>query len=104
MRSTVSITFGNDEVEVHLPAGEPAWALEDARRWLDEQFVANECVPSRASGKVLTSDKVLAVAKAIGKRGFEQDDALRHAFAHAVTAALSRPIVRIDVDAFTVGY
>ena len=33
---------------------------EEARRWLDEQFVANECEPLRATGKVLTADKVLA--------------------------------------------
>jgi len=104
MKSTVYITFGADEVQLSLPAAEVAWSAGDARRWLDDQFIANECEPSRASGKVLTSDKLLAIASAIGQRGFEQDEALRLAFAKAATAALSRSVVRIDVDARTVSF
>jgi hypothetical protein len=104
MRSTVVIAFGTAEVLVNLPAGGAPWSADDARRWLDEQFVANDCEPLRASGKVLTADKLLAIASAIGQRGFEQDEALRLAFASAAEAALSRPMVRIDVDARTVSF
>jgi hypothetical protein len=104
MRSTVSIAFGPAEVLVTLPAGEPPWSSDDARRWLDEQFTANGCEPFRPTGKVLTADKLLAIASAVGQRGFEQDEALRVAFAHAATAALSRPVVRIDVDGRAVSY
>jgi hypothetical protein len=104
MRSTVSIAFGTAEVLVNLPAAEAPWSAEDARRWLDEQFIANDCVPFRAIGKVLTSDKLLAIAEAIGQRRFEQDEALRLAFAHAAEAALSRSVVRIDVDARSVSF
>jgi len=104
MRSTVCIAFGQDEVVVHLPASDPAWSMEDARRWLDEQYVANECVPTRASGKVLTTDKLVGVAKAYGRLGLEKDEALRLAYAHAASAAVSRPFVRVDVDAGTVSY
>ena len=39
---------------------------DEARRWLDEQFVALGAEPMRASGKVLVADKVLAVASAAG--------------------------------------
>jgi hypothetical protein len=104
MRSTVSIAFGTEEVMVNLPAADTPWSANDARRWLDEQFIANDCEPFRASGKVLTADKLLAIANAIGQRGFEQDEALRLAFAHAATAALSRSVVRIDVDARAVSF
>jgi hypothetical protein len=103
MRTTVSIAFGNEEVTIHLPA-EPAWSHEDARRWLDDQFVSRECEPLRASGKVLTADKLLAIANAIGRRGFEQDEALRLAYANAAAAALSRPLIRVDVDAHAITY
>ena len=102
MRSTVSIAFGNAEVLVNLPAAEAPWSADEARRWLDEQFTANDCEPFRASGKVLTADKLLAIAGAIGQRGFEKDEALRLAFAHAAEAALSRSVVRLAVDARTV--
>lgn len=104
MRSTVCIAFGTAEVLVNLPAAEATWSAEDARRWLDEQFIANDCEPLRASGKVLNADKLLAIANAIGQRGFEQDEVLRLAFAHAAEAALSRSVVRIDVDARTVSF
>jgi hypothetical protein len=104
MRSTVSIAFGADEVVINLPAGGAALDSLDARRWLDEQFTAYDCEPLRASGKVLTADKVLAVANAIGKRGFEQDEALRLAYARAAVAALARDVVRVDVDGRAVTY
>ena len=105
MRSHVAIVFGADEIGVDLPPaeGEPMSSF-DARRWLDEQFLAHECEPLRASGKLLTADKVLAVADAIGPRRFGEDAALRLEFARAVTAALARPVVRIDVDARSVTY
>jgi hypothetical protein len=104
MKSTLSIVFGDAEVSVDLSPAEAAGSADDARRWLDEQFLANDCEPLRASGKVLIVDKLLAIASAIGQRGFEQDDALRLAFARAALAALSRSVVRIDIDAYTVSY
>jgi hypothetical protein len=104
MRSTVCIAFGNDEVTIHLPAHEQPWSHEQARRWLDEQFVANECEPLRASGKVLTADKLLAIAGAFGARRFREDEALRSGYAHAAEAVLQRPTVRVDVDARTVTF
>jgi len=104
MRSTVCIAFGTAEVVVNLPAAQAAWSAEEGRRWLDEQFVANDCEPLRASGKVLTSDKLLAIAQAIGQRRFEQDEALRLDFARAAEAALARSVVRIDVDARSVSF
>ena len=104
MRSNLSIVFGAVEVFVDLPSTEKVHCADDARRWLDEQFAANDCEPLRASGKVLIADKVLAIAQAIGQHGFEEDETLRLAFARAATAALGRSVVRIDVDAHTISY
>jgi hypothetical protein len=104
MRSTLCIAFGAAEVLVNLPAAETPWSADDARRWLDEQFIANDCEPFRASGKVLTADKLLAIASAVGQHGFEQDEAFRLAFARAAAAALSRSVVRIDVEARAVSF
>ena len=42
-----------------------------ARWWLDRQYVALGCVPKRASGKVMSSEKALAVAESSGLARFQ---------------------------------
>jgi hypothetical protein len=103
MRREVTLSFGRDgDVVIDLPAGTEGWTPEAARRWLDEQFVANDCEPRRASGKVLTVDKLLAIAAAVGRQRFDADAAFGAAYADAAIAALARPAVRIDVEAGTI--
>jgi hypothetical protein len=104
MRPHLHIRFGDDELAVTLPSGDKAWPADQARRWLDEQFVANDCEPLRASGKVLTADKLLAIAGAVGARALAADEGLRLDFARAATAALGRDAVSIDVDAAAVSF
>ncbi len=100
MRREFKVAFGPaGSVVVDLPAGEEPWAPDVGRRWLEDQFVANECEPLRASGKVLSADKVLAVAAALGLQRLQQEEPLRHDFARATLAALGRPLVRVDVEA-----
>ena len=104
MRHEVTLGFGPGreiEISVHADDGMPA---DVARRWLDEQFVANDCEPLRPSGKVLTADKVLALADAVGAGRFGEDAAFRRAFAAAVISALGKPVVRVDVDGGTVTF
>ncbi len=63
MRQVVIVQFEADQPqEFTLHADEAQPAADEARRWLDEQFVANDCEPLRPSGKVLTADKVMALA------------------------------------------
>lgn len=101
MRHEVTVRFAEgDEVAMH-PA--EALALEDARRWLDAEFVRLECEPMRASGKVLFADKVLAVAEAAGPAGFG-DAAWADRFASATLGALGRTAVRVDLPDRTVGH
>jgi len=100
MRREFKVAFGPaGSVTVDLPAGEQPWAPDVGRRWLEEQFIANECEPLRASGKVLSADKVLAVATALGLQRLQQEEQLRHDFARATLGALGRPLVRVDVEA-----
>lgn len=103
MRQEVLVAFARGH-EVEIPVHEAAMAPDEARRWLDEQFLANDCEPLRPSGKVLTADKVLALAGAVGPQRFADDAAFRDAFAHAVVAALGKPVVRVDVDAGAVTF
>jgi hypothetical protein len=98
------LVFGHEDFTIGLPQTDAVWAIEDARRWLDRQFVELECEPLRASGKVLTAEKLLAVAAAIGRPGFAADEALRLDFARAATSALARPQIDIDVGADTVTF
>jgi hypothetical protein len=79
---------------------------EDARAWLDEQFVALECEPVRATGKVLIADKVVAVAQGAGQHRFASPEHADWAlmYARAVSAALTKPVVRVDVATLTIGY
>ena len=105
MRKEVTVAYGPaGTVVAALPAGEAGWPVEQARRWLDERAVELECEPLRASGKLRLADKVLAVAAALGRERLDGDEALRLDYARAVTAALGRPLVRVDVDAAAVTY
>jgi len=104
MQKEVFIRFGADQETVVPLGASEGMSNEQARRWLDEQFIANECEPLRASGKVLTADKVLALAAAVGPRRFADDAAFAHDFARAALAALGKPLVRVDVDAGAVTF
>ena len=76
---------------------------EAARVWLDEQFTALDCEPLRASGKVLTADKVLVVAQAAGARMLG-DAAWGREFARATSAALAKPVVTVDLSTMSISF
>ncbi|MDE2370634.1 MAG: hypothetical protein KGN16_16815 [Burkholderiales bacterium] len=103
MRSQVIVVFGPGQ-EYTLAAAGPGWAADAARRWLDEQFVANDCEPLRSSGKVLTADKVMALAMTVGAPRFAGDADWAAEFARATLAALGRPLVRVDVAGGAISY
>ena len=104
MRQVVIVQFEADQPqEFALHADEPQPAADEARRWLDEQFVANDCEPLRPSGKVLTADKVMALATTVGPAKFADPD-WAQAFAQATVAALGRPVVKVDVAGGGISY
>lgn len=103
MRSEVTVTFENQplvHIDLHDAAPLPS---EAARRWLDEQFTQMGCEPLRPTGKLLTADKVVVVAEAAGPQKFA-DAAWALDFARAVTAALGKPLVNIDVPSLSISY
>ena len=103
MSSELIVRFNpQQEWRIDLSRLEPM-GMEEARRWLDEQFTALECEPLRASGKVLLADKVLTVALAAGTALFN-DPVWSRDFARAAGAALAKPVVRVDVPAMAVSF
>lgn len=104
MRQAVIVQFtpqGAQEIDLH--AHEAPLPADAARRWLDEQFLAHDCEPLRPTGKVLTADKVMALATTVGPQKFA-DAAWAHAFARATLAALGRPLVKLDVLTGSISY
>ena len=103
MRSQILI-FLDKGVEFHFNVTEaPAMPPDVARAWLDTQFTELDCEPLRASGKVLTADKVLLVTQAAGAALFE-DEKWAADYVRAVHAALAKPMIRVDVPAMAVTY
>jgi hypothetical protein len=103
MRNQVFVYLKNGG-EFQLNVEDAASVSPDAARaWLDAQFVALECEPLRASGKVLTADKVLRVTEAAGPARFA-DERWAADYARAVSVALGRPLIRVDVPAMAITY
>ena len=102
MRSEVNVTVGGQSFSFGMDGKEPM-ANDAARKWLDEQFVALECEPLRASGKVLLADKVVAIAREAGAQHFA-DATWGAAFADAACAALGKRSLNVDADNLSVTY
>lgn len=103
MQSKVTVKF--DEVqEFHINANNSCELTDEQLRvWLSQEYDDFGCEPLNPVGKVLAADKVLCVAKAAGP-GLFTDTQWADTFAKATLASLKRPVVRIDVEAMTVGY
>lgn len=103
MRSEMSVRLaGGQELRFDLEDA-PPMLQEQARGWLDTQFVQLECEPLRATGKVLLADKLIAIARAAGPE-LLGDPQWFSSFARAASAALAKPVVRLDLEQLTVSY
>ena len=103
MRNQVLVLLDKG-VEFQFNVAQPSpMSHEAARVWLDEQFTSLDCEPLRASGKVLTADKVLVVTQAAGS-ALLGDATWGQQYANAVQAALGKPMIRVDVPAMAVTY
>lgn len=83
--------------------GQPPMDKNQARDWLDAQFVELGCTLLRPGGKVLMADKLMALASEAGPTLLDRPDWGQH-FARAASAALGKPVVRIDLAAMTVSF
>lgn len=103
MRSEVTVTFeGKDPFQIELSREEPM-AADAARAWFDRQFTEFACEPLRATGKVLTADKVVVVAEAAGPAKFA-DPRWARDFGRAARAALGKDVVHVDVKSLSISY
>jgi hypothetical protein len=81
----------------------PPMSNTEGRDWLDAQFTQLGSEPLRPTGKLLLADKVLVVARDAGPR-LLGDAAWGPQFARAASAALGKPVVRVDLGAMTISY
>lgn len=103
MEAQVSIRFSPDmTVEIRIRFAADAAAQAQARDWLDRTYHEFGCEPTRLTGKVLLSDKILAIADAAGEKHFQRDSGWGELYAQAVTSALNRTRVQVDVEGRTV--
>jgi len=103
MRSEITVKLaGGSELRFDLDEVQPM-PHDVARGWLDDQFTRLGCEPLRATGKVLTADKVLCVARAGGTAMFS-DGKWAAEFSRAASAALAKPVVRVDVPGMAITY
>jgi len=103
MRSEVKVVFSPLQQFDLVVDAEEVLSFEAARKWLDEQYLKNECEPMRGSGKVLLPDKILGVAAAVGPAAFT-DPAWAMDYARATSGALSKALLRVDVAKRTLSY
>ena len=104
MQDTVIVSFAaNREYEFRIPEGDSnRLKVEDAERWLSQQFEEMRCTPKSMVGKILAIDRVLAVARAAGEQRFADRGAWAEQYARAVSASLARKVVHVDVGEDTV--
>ncbi len=103
MNAQVSIRFGPDlTIEFSVPFTSDATAQEGAREWLDRAYDEFGCEPTRPIGKVLLLDKILSIADAAGAKHFQRDSEWGRLYAQAVSSALDRTGVQVDVEGRTV--
>lgn len=103
MQSEVRVTQDERTEWCFKLDGLPPLDRQQARDWLDQQFVQLECTPLRPGGKVLMADKIMTVAREAGPALLGNAD-WGQAFARAASAALGKPVVRIDLASMTVSF
>jgi hypothetical protein len=99
MHAQVTIRFNTDAtVEFRVPFTSDPTAQRRAFDWLDRTYREFGCEPARPTGKVLLLDKILGIAEAAGEKHFQRDAAWGESYAQAVTSALDRTRVEVDVE------
>jgi hypothetical protein len=99
MYAQVSIRFNPDvTVEFRVPFASDATAQARARDWLDRTYGEFGCEPARPTGKVDILDKILGIAETAGEEHFQRESGWGELYAQAVTSALDRTHVQVDVE------
>jgi len=102
----VIVSFGKDQ-QYQFKFSQPELtesSPEEARRWFDKEFSDLKCEPNNPMGKVLIIDKILNVARYGGEQRFIDGKTWATQFARYTALALGRDTIRVDVEAFNIGY
>ena len=97
MQSELIVKFSPTQEFIIPLESVPDMDAQEARSWLDQEFVRLDCEPIRSSGKVLNADKVVCIAQSAGPSGFENQEWATH-FASAAKTALAKQIISIDAE------
>lgn len=103
MSSAVRVTLDERSEWLFRVDEQERWSREQAGQWLDTEFIALGGEPLRPTGKLLMADKVLVVAREAGRDRLN-DPTWSQAFARAVSAALAKPVVSVDLQAMSVSF
>ena len=104
MTISVTVAFARDhEYEFKLREGEALPSREEAREWLERQWLELECSTDNPVGKILAIDRILSVARYGGEKRFAQGEDWAREYARAVAVTLGRQAVRVDVAERVVG-
>jgi hypothetical protein len=106
MRYQVIVSFGKDkEYSYDFSQSDlDESSADEARRWFDKEFSELNCEPTNPVGKVLIIDKILNVARSGGEQRFIDGKSWAAKFARYTALALGRDIIRVDVEALSIGY
>lgn len=106
MQCEITINFGAGRLVVlstQFDEGDPQAAAQ-AHAWLERQYREQGCEPVRLTGKVVLTDRVLALALAAGHERLSEHGAAAQAFARNTATVLRKPRITVDVPALTVSY
>ena len=103
MQSEVRVLLDERSEWIFRLDGQDPMDRQQASAWLDAEFLALGAEPLRPTGKLLMADKVLVVAREAGRARLD-DPAWNQAFARAASAALAKPVVRVDLQAMSVSF
>lgn len=81
----------------------PSLTSAEGRAWLDDQFNQLGSEPLRPTGKLLVADMVLVVARDAGPK-LLSDPNWGPMFAQAASAALGKPVVRVNLAGMTISF
>jgi SpoVK/Ycf46/Vps4 family AAA+-type ATPase len=106
MRYQVVVSFGKDkEYSYEFSQSDlDESSADEARRWFDKEFSELKCEPTNPVGKVLIIDKILNIARKGGEKRFVDGKSWAAKFARYTALALGRDIIRVDVEALSIGY
>lgn len=106
MQHQVIVSFGKDRELTFKPQAQELALVsaEEARRWLEKEFVALECDVATPTGKILAVDRILSVAKYAGEDRFREQTAWAEQFVRYTAVLLGRELIRVDVEHYSIGY